>query len=83
MTTDPWLAAPAVSAEQVVAVRKYLIVEIADPENSPFVATLESSDGSQFAVRFPKSLQPFVDLWVWCLQTNSQLWPFATDEQEI
>ncbi len=77
MTVDPWVTPTAEKQQTVVAVRKYRIVETSIDDGQ--VATLKSSDGATFTLRFPTSIQPFANGWAWCFHTNSQLWPFAVD----
>lgn len=77
MSIDPWVTPTRNTPDQVVAVRKYLIVEVPDPDIAE--AVVEAGDGSQFTIKFPNSLTPALSAWVWCLHTNSQLWPFAVD----
>lgn len=77
MTTDPWVTANVTKPEVVVGVRKYRVIDVPDPAVSE--AVVESSDGSQFTIKFPNSLTPALSAWVWCLHTNGQVWPFAVD----
>jgi hypothetical protein len=77
VTVDPWVTPTAEKPQTVVAVRKYRIVSVDESDGQ--VATLEAADGSEFPIRFPNSITPALSAWVWCLHTNSQLWPFAVD----
>lgn len=78
MTTDVWVSSDVTAPPSQVNVKKYA-VENVDGAN----LTIRVDAETTIDIHCPSSLLASPSLgigsWVWCIQANSALWPFAID----